>query len=97
MRFRLLRLLSPFLGVFLFAPLMAQTVPPAPKAAAPAPFTEIEALRIQNVNLEGVIVQRALQDWQAKVAALKADLEKTRKGWEWTPETGQWTAIKDPK
>ena len=33
----------------------------------PAPLTEVEALRVQNVNLERVIVQRALDDWQKKV------------------------------
>ena len=60
-----------------------------------APLTEVEALRVQNVNLERVIVQRALDDWQKKVLALKADLEKSRSGWEWNPETGQWTAKPD--
>lgn len=65
--------------------------------AAPPPLTEVEALRVQNVNLERVIVQRALDDWQKKVLALKADLEKTRVGWSWNPETGQWTATPAPK
>ena len=34
---------------------------------SPAPLTEVESLRVQNVNLERVIVQRALDDWQKKV------------------------------
>jgi hypothetical protein len=57
----------------------------------PAPLTEIETLRVQNVALEGQIVQRALNDWQAKVAKLKADLEAPRAGWVWSPDTGAWT------
>lgn len=75
--------------------LLAQAPVSAPQ---PAPLTEVEALRVQNVNLERVIVQRALDDWQKKVAALKADLEKTRPGWLWNPDTGQWTKAepKDP-
>lgn len=72
--------------------LLAQTPVAAP---TPAPLTELEALRVQNVNLERVIVQRALDDWQKKVQALKADLEKARPGWTWNPETGEWTAKKE--
>jgi hypothetical protein len=56
----------------------------------PPPLTEVEQLRIQNVNLERVIVQRAVDDWQKKQAQLKADLEKARPGWLWDPETGAW-------
>ena len=64
--------------------------------ATPPPLTDVEALRVQNVNLERVIVQRALDDWQKKVLALKADLETARQNkWDWNPETGQWTAKPD--
>ena len=78
-----------FLAAFL---LIAQ--PPAPQ---PAPLTDVEALRVQNVNLERVIVQRALDDWQKKVQTLKADLERARGDkWDWNPETGAWTAKPDP-
>ena len=65
---------------------------------APAPLSELESLRVQNVNLERVIVQRALDDWQKKVAALKADLERARGDkWDWNPDTGAWTAKPKPK
>lgn len=60
------------------------------QAQAPAPLTELEALRVQVVNLERVIVQRSVEDWQKKVAALKAELEAARSGWEWSSETGEW-------
>jgi hypothetical protein len=59
----------------------------------PAPYTEVETLRIENVALEREIVQRALSDWQVKVAKLKADLEASRPGWVWSPETGKWDAV----
>jgi len=59
----------------------------------PAPYSEIETLRIQNVALERVVVQHAMTDWQAKVKALKADLEAERHGWSWNPDTGEWTAL----
>lgn len=65
--------------------------------ATPPPLTEVESLRVQNVNLERVLVQRALDDWQKKVLALKADLEKARPGWQWNPETGQWSETPKPK
>lgn len=67
------------------------------RAQSPAvpvqPYSEIEQLKIQNVNLEGAIVQRAVQDWQAKVAALKADLESRRPGWTFEPASGTWAAV----
>ena len=75
------------LCLFLVAPVTAQS-PSVPVT----PSTEIEQLRIQNANLEGAIVQRAVQDWQAKVAKLKADLESARPGHVWNHETGAWTA-----
>lgn len=56
------------------------------------PLTEIEVLRVQNVALERVVVQHALTDWQHKVQALKADLERVRPGFTWNPDTGEWTA-----
>lgn len=68
----------------------------AQEKPAPAPLTELEALRVQNANLERVIVQRAVTDWQAKVATLKADLEAKRPGWRWSPETGEWAAVTPP-
>lgn len=71
----------------LLALLLVQT--PAPQ---PAPLTEIEALKVQNLNLERIIVQRALDDWRAKQAALKAEIEKPRPGFDWNPETGAWSA-----
>jgi hypothetical protein len=74
------------LCLFLVVPVRAQD------ARHPAPYTEIERLRIENVGLERVIVQRALDDWRAKVAVVKADLERARPGWTWNPETGEWTA-----
>jgi len=64
--------------------------PDPPRPAQPAPYTEVEALKIQNVQLEGTIVQRAVEDWRKKVAALKAELESKRVGWKWLPETGEW-------
>ena len=79
--------------------LTAQIVNPqeAPKPAAkPAPYTDVEALRIENVRLEGQIVQRAIADWQAKVKALKADLEKVRSGFTFNPETGEWAPVTAP-
>ena len=71
--------------LLLVAPVTAQS-PSVPVT----PYTEIEQLRIQNAQLEGAIVQRAVQDWQAKVAKLKADLEAKRPNWEWSPDTGEW-------
>lgn len=64
---------------------------------APAPYTEIESLKIQNVNLEGAIVQRAVEDWRKKVASLKAELEKARPGFVWNPEDGSWSAAGEKK
>lgn len=68
----------------------------AQEKPGPAPYTEVEALRIENANLERAIVQRAVTDWQAKVAKLKADLEAKRPGFSWNPETGEWAAVKPP-
>lgn len=61
-------------------------------APQPAPFTDVEALRVENVRLEGVVLQMQITGWQAKRDRLKAELEQSRPGWSWNPETGQWTA-----
>ena len=66
-------------------------------ASAPAAFTEVEALRVQNLNLERVILERQVKDWQAKQAALKADIERRRPGWLWDPETGKFTTQERPQ
>lgn len=62
-----------------------------PPSVPVQPYSDVEALRIQNANLEGAIVRRAVEDWQAKVAKLKADLEQARPGFTWNPESGAWT------
>lgn len=101
---RQLRTLAAFLGLLLAAPVLAQEPPPhltlshpiatVPVASdKPAPLTEIEQLKVQVINLEGAIVRRAVEDWQQKVAKLKADLEATRPGFRWIPETGAWEAV----
>ena len=64
---------------------------PVRAADSPAPFTEVELLRIENTRLEGVLLQRQLDDWQAKKAKLKADVERTRDGWLWDPDSGAFT------
>lgn len=64
-------------------------------APQPTAYTEIERLRIENVQLERVVVQHALDAWRAKVATLKTDLEATRPGWTWQPDTGAW--VEAPK
>lgn len=67
----------------------------AAQADAPAPLTQVESLRMENVRLEGAIIQREIADWTAKRAALKADLEKDRLGWIFDLETGKFA--KAPK
>lgn len=81
---------------FLLAFALAVTVT-AQEKPAPAPLTELEAAKVQIVNLERVIVQRAVDDWRAKQAALKAELESKRPGWVWNPDTGEWAAVKPPE
>lgn len=78
--------------LLLIAVFVLGSISASARVDAPAPFTEVETLRVQNANLEGQLVQRAVADWQAKVAKLKADLESTRPGWSWAPESGAWTA-----
>ncbi len=80
----------------LFVLLCLLAVPVLGQDASPAPFSEVEALRVQVVNLEGAILQRKVDDWEAKRAKLKADLEAARPGWRWNPETGQFTKA-EPK
>jgi len=67
-------------------PLVAQEA----KEQAP-PLTPIEALRVENLRLESVIIQREVADWQAKRATLKQDLERERAGWIFHVETGAFT------
>jgi hypothetical protein len=57
----------------------------------PAPLTQVETLRIENSRLESVIIQRELDDWRARRATLKADLEGARPGWVWNSETGAFS------
>jgi hypothetical protein len=66
-------------------------VQPSPKS--PEPYSAVEKLRVENMQLERVIVQRALDDWQKKALALKADLERARPGFIWNPDADTWTAI----
>ena len=64
---------------------------------APHPeLTEVESLKLENLRLAARLLDRAVQDWQAKVAALKAAVEQTRAGWTFTPQTGQWTRSEAP-
>lgn len=69
--------------------LLLIAVPVTAQDAKPAPLTEIESLRVQNVNLKVAI----LRD---EIAHLKADLEHSRPGWIWNPDTGEWAAVKPP-
>ena len=56
----------------------------------PEPFSELESLKLKNLRLEGQLLDRAVSDWHRATAALKAELEKTREGWIWQTDTGQW-------
>lgn len=56
----------------------------------PTPYTEVETLRIENIALEGALIQRQLTDWQAKRAKLKADIEAARPGLTWDVDTGKF-------
>ena len=78
---------SLLLILLLVAPLSAQTDAPS--------LTPVETLRLENVRLEGVIIQREIADWNAKRAALKADLERDRLGWVFDMDTGKF--VKAPK
>lgn len=61
-------------------------------APVAAPLTEVEALRVQNLNLERAILERQVADWTAKQSALKTAIEAARPGFAWDPETGKFTA-----
>lgn len=74
----------PFL--LLLAAMTLQT--PTPK---PEPYSQVEALRIENLKLERVIVDRAVSDWRTKALTLKADLERARPGFQWNPDDDSWT------
>ena len=81
------------LGVILLlqAPSGQQDTPESPEA-----FTEVESLRIQNVNLEGALLDRQMVEWRAKVTKLKVDIEAKRPHWIWNPETGTFTKRAKP-
>jgi ABC-type phosphate transport system auxiliary subunit len=53
-------------------------------------LTETERLKIKVLQLEGQLVDRTVQDWHAKTAQLKTELETTRPGWEFDTDTGGW-------
>lgn len=76
-------------GCLLVALLLA--VPLQARSDGPAPMTETESLRVENLRLEGVIIQHELAQWQAKREKLKTDLEASRPGWTWNADTGQFT------
>jgi hypothetical protein len=63
---------------------------------SPAPLTEVEQLRVQNLNLERVIIERQMQDWTVKQQKLKADIELARPGYTWDPTTGQFATKPEP-
>lgn len=80
----------------LLALLVLLAVPVVAQDASPAPFTEIEALRVQNLNLRGALLQRELADYQRDLAALKVQIEEKRPGWTWDAETGKFTKHDPP-
>lgn len=65
----------------------------APAAPQPEPYSQVEKLRIENMKLERVIVDRAVADWRDKALKLKADLELARPGFRWDPDADTWTAV----
>jgi hypothetical protein len=79
--------------------LLAMLLLVAPLHAGPdvPPLTELERLKIENVRLEGALIQRELDDWQAKKARLKLEIDAARPGWTWEPESGVFTATKPTK
>lgn len=61
------------------------------------PYSEIESLKIKNLNLEVALIvkteaelNRAKSDLQQRIDALKVELEAARLGWEWNPSDGSW-------
>lgn len=77
--------------------ILCLTVSVTARSDSPAPFTEMESLRIENVRLEGVILQRQLTDWQTKRDKLAHDIESARPGFTWNPDTGVFTKRDLPK
>lgn len=75
--------------LYLLVPLLLLAVPAITQDARPAPFTEVESLRVQNVNLQVALLRREISD-------LKADLERARPGWVWNPDDGSWKHIDKP-
>lgn len=70
--------------------LLALTLGQAP-APQPEPLTEVEALRVENIRLESLVLQRQLDDFRAKRAKLTADLEAKRPGWRYDAEAGTFS------
>lgn len=67
--------------------LLAGLTASAQAPAAPAPYTEVEALRVENFQLQ-------LRLLRLETGILKADLERARPGWQWNPDTGTWAQAK---
>ena len=68
----------------------------APAVVAPKlePLSQVEKLRVENLKLERVILQRSVADWQAKAMALKADMEKARDHkFVWNPDEDTWAPV----
>lgn len=55
------------------------------------PLTELEALKIENVRLEGIVIQREVTDWQAKRVALIREIETARPGWTFNADSATFT------
>lgn len=78
------------LAILVALALSGQTAAPQPE-----PFTEVEALRVENVRLESLVLQRQLDDFRAKRAKLTADLEAKRPGWRYDAEAGTFSPRKE--
>ena len=79
-----------------FLLLLVALVTQAP-ALKPEPYSQVEKLRVENMKLERVIVDRAVADWREKAMKLKADLELQRPGFLWNPDEDSWSAVpKEP-
>jgi hypothetical protein len=88
--------LETLLAVVVFACVVAVTTAAIPRAQPVLPpLTEIETLRIENVRLASLVLQRELDEFQAKRAKLKADLEAARPGWTYDLDTGKFV-VKTP-
>jgi hypothetical protein len=69
-------------ALLLGAPLVAQE--------APAPLTEVERLRVENITLKSQLLQIQLDAFQAERAKLVQDIEAPRVGWTWDLATGKF-------